>query len=161
MIRNIAALRERRAEEERSAGVQDRIADAISRFAGSLTFVVAQLVVVVAWVVINLGWVGLKPFDPSFVILATVASVEAIFLSTFVLMSQNRAAVQADRRAELDLQVNLLAEHEVTRMLDLTVAIARSLGLPEAEASALAELKRDVSPERVLDKLEETEQQSK
>jgi uncharacterized membrane protein len=159
MMRNIAALRERRAEEERSAGLQDRIADVISQFAGSLTFVAIHLVLVIGWIVVNLGWTSIEPYDPSFVILATFASVEAIFLSTFVLISQNRAATEADRRAELDLQVNLLAEHEVTRMLDLTVAIARHLGLPEAQDSRLSELKRDVAPEKVLDKLEETEEQ--
>lgn len=161
MMRNIAALRERRAEEERNAGPQDRVADAISQFAGSLTFVAIHLVLVIGWVVVNLGWTRFEPFDPSFVILATFASVEAIFLSTFVLISQNRAAADADRRAELDLQVNLLAEHEVTRMLDLTVAIARHLGLPEAQDARLSELKRDVAPEKVLDKLEETEEQQK
>ena len=67
------------------------------------------------WIVANLDWVpGVPAWDPSFVVLAMAASVEAIFLSTFVLISQNRMA--ADKRADLDLQVSLLAEHEVTRL---------------------------------------------
>jgi uncharacterized membrane protein len=101
---------------------------------------------------------GVEPFDRTFVILATAASVEAIFLSTFVLISQNRASHAADRRAALDLQINLLTEHEVTRLIALTTAIADKLGVHEAQAPDLAELKRDVAPEAVLDTLE---QQSK
>jgi uncharacterized membrane protein len=91
------------------------------------------------------------------VILATAASVEAIFLSTFVLISQNRAAKAADRRADLDLQINLLTEHEVTRLITLTTAIAEQLGIRESKDPALRELERDVAPEAVLDTLEATE----
>jgi uncharacterized membrane protein len=103
---------------------------------------------------VNLGLVpGAPVFDRTFVILATAASVEAIFLSTFVLISQNRAAEAADRRDDLDLQINLLAEHEVTRLISLTSAIARKLGV-EAPEEEIAELARDVAPEAVLDTLE-------
>jgi uncharacterized membrane protein len=154
MQRNIAALRERRREQEAQAAAQDRIAGAVSRFAGSLAFVYAHVAVVVAWVAINLGWTPLKAFDPTLVILATAASVEAIFISTFVLISQNRAAAMAERRAELDLHVNLLAEHEITRMLELLIAIGRRLGLREAEDGHLAELTDDVAPGEILDKIE-------
>ena len=77
-------------------------------------------------------------------ILATVASVEAIFLSTFVLISQNRAGDAANRRADLDLQINLLAEHEVTRLISLTSRIAAHLGIREANDPTLEELERHV-----------------
>jgi uncharacterized membrane protein len=76
------------------------------------------------------GLLGLKPFDPSFVVLAMFASVEAIFLSTFVLISQNRMNAQADKRAELDLQVSLLTEHEVTRLITLVTLWRRKWTLP-------------------------------
>ncbi len=85
--------------------------------------------------------------------LATVASVEAIFLSTFVLISQNRAAAAADRRADLDLQINLLAEHEITQLIALTRAIALRLEMPEAANPVLDEAARDVAPERVLEEI--------
>jgi uncharacterized membrane protein len=91
------------------------------------------------------------------VILATAASVEAIFLSTFVLISQNRSAAAADRRADLDLQINLLAEHEITRLISLTSQIAEKLGVSEVDRVELAELERDVAPEAVLDSLEDSE----
>jgi uncharacterized membrane protein len=153
--RNIQALRERRREERANAGAGSRIADAMTRFAGSMAFVLLHLTLVAAWVAWNSGLVGLKPFDPTFVILATTASVEAIFISTFVLIAQNRAATEADRRADLDLQINLLAEHEITHLLKITAAIADRLGIAEAQAPELTELKRVVVPEAVLERIEE------
>ena len=153
--RNIEALRERRLEERASSGLGERIADAITRFAGSMAFVLLHLAVVAAWVAWNAGLLGTKPFDPTFVILATVASVEAIFISTFVLIAQNRAATEADRRADLDLQINLLAEHEITHLLKITAAIAERLGIAEARAPEIAELKQVVVPEAVMERIEE------
>ncbi|WP_170316029.1 DUF1003 domain-containing protein [Microvirga calopogonii] len=156
--RNIDALRNKRHEDERKASLQDRIAELVTRFSGSMAFVYVHLALVASWVAINLGLIPIIPvFDPTFVILATFASVEAIFLSTFVLISQNRAAVEADRRAELDLQTNLLSEHEITRLLTLTRAIAAHLGIQEANDPGLEELERHVAPEKVLDRLTESE----
>jgi uncharacterized membrane protein len=158
LARNIRALQARRAAEDAKAGVSERLSAAITAFAGSMGFVWVHLVLVAAWVAVNLGLVpGLPRFDRTFVILATAASVEAIFLSTFVLISQNRAAAAANRRADLDLQINLLAEHEVTRLIALTSRIARRLGVAEDLSSELTELERDVAPEAVLDELEASE----
>jgi uncharacterized membrane protein len=152
--RNITALVERQAHEDAARSRADRFADRVTRFTGSMAFVVVHLALVVAWVAINVGWLPVPRFDPSFVILATVASVEAIFLSTFVLISQNRMQALADARADLDLQVSLLAEHETTRLITLVSAIADHLGLDEARDPELAELARDVAPERVLDEIQ-------
>ena len=153
--RNIQALEERRRREDAEADAQTRIANAITRFTGSMTFVYLHMVLVGAWVAVNAGLIpGAPRFDPTFVILATWASVEAIFLSTFVLISQNRAAKAADRRADLHLQIGLLSEHEVTRMLTLVRAIAHRLDVEEARDPAIDELQRDVAPESVLDELE-------
>ena len=154
--RNIRALEARRQAEERQATTQDKVAQAMTRFTGSMVFVYLHLAILVLWVVLNLGVVaGIKAWDPSFVILATAASVEAIFLSTFVLISQNRAAALADKRADLDLQINLLSEHEVTRLLTLTIAIAKRLDVDMSAQPELAELERDVAPETVLDRMED------
>jgi uncharacterized membrane protein len=156
LTRNIAALQARHREEERTAGLQDKLALAVTAFTGSMTFVYVHLAILTAWIATNRDVVpGVQPFDKSFVILATAASVEAIFLSTFVLISQNRAARAADRRADLDLQINLLTEHEVTRLISLTAAIAQRLGVAEGSAPELAELQRDIAPEAVLDTLED------
>jgi uncharacterized membrane protein len=106
------------------------------------------------WIVANLGWIpGVPKFDPTFVVLAMEASVEAIFLSTFVLISQNRMMTVAARQADLDLQVNLLAEHELTRLAALIEGIAAKLEVRSGVEHELDEIKRDVSPEAVLDEL--------
>jgi Protein of unknown function (DUF1003) len=90
LSRNIETLLTERKRQERRASVQQKFADVITAFAGSMPFVYVNASVFAAWGVINLGWIGLRPFDPNFVLLAMLASVEAIFLSTFVLISQNR-----------------------------------------------------------------------
>jgi uncharacterized membrane protein len=87
-------------------------------------------------------------------VLAMMASVEAIFLSTFVLISQNRMSAAADKRADLDLQISLLAEHEVTKLVTLVSAIADRMGVVTKVDAELDEIKRDVAPEAVLDKIE-------
>jgi uncharacterized membrane protein len=158
VARNIAAILDRRREEDRRKSFQERLADGITRFTGSMRFVYLHLAIFGLWIVINLGWIpGVRRFDPSFVVLAMVASVEAIFLSTFVLISQNRMAALADKRADLDLQVSLLAEHEITRLITLVRAMAERMGIEQAGDPELPELARDVAPERVLDEMEEIE----
>lgn len=153
--RNVRALLERRAREERAKSRSERIADGITRFAGSMPFVYLHLAIFGTWIVWNTGWFpGLPRFDPSYVVLAMVASVEAIFISTFVLISQNRMAELADKRADLDLQVSLLAEHEITRTLALVAAMAEKMGIDEAVDPELDELSRDVHPNRVMDSIE-------
>lgn len=121
-----------------------------------MAFVYLQAALVGGWVLVNLGFTPLRRFDPSFVILATVASVEAIFLSTFILISQNRAARAAEGRADLDLQISLLAEHEVTHLIKLVGDIARKLGIADADNPELGELERTVAPEVVLEHIEES-----
>ena len=159
--RNISALEDRRRREEKGASTQQRVADAVTRFTGSMAFVYIHLVAFSIWVVCNIGFVpGVKPWDSSFVILATEASVEAIFLSTFVLISQNRASATAEKRADLDLQINMLSEHEITRLLTLTIAIAEKMQIDvEGTRPDLKELERDVAPEAVLDEIESSKQE--
>jgi uncharacterized membrane protein len=155
--RNIRALQLRREREEKEASAEERVAEAITRFTGSMRFVYLHLALFGFWVAANLGWMpGVPAWDPSFVVLAMVASVEAIFLSTFVLISQNRMAAAADKRADLDLQVSLLAEHEVTKLATLVSGIADRLGVRTEADAEVEEIARDVAPEAVLDELEVT-----
>ncbi len=159
MTRNIEALQERRRAEAEAAALQDRIAEKVTRFTGSLSFVYLHLAVFGFWILANLGWVpGVPRWDESFVVLAMIASVEAIFLSTFVLITQNRMAAAAEKRAELDLQISLLAEHEVTKIVAVVSAIADHLGIAHEAAGEVEELKRNVAPEAVLDAIENSEQ---
>src|SRR5947208_7751930 len=159
---NIHALQERRAREEAEATFEERLAARITRFTGSMGFVYLHLAVLGLWIAINLGLIpGISQFDPSFVILAMAASVEAIFLSTFVLISQNRMAATEAKRAELDLQISLLAEHEVTKVVALASAVAERIGVRTEVDSEVHELKQDVAPEFVLDEIEQQGQSAR
>jgi uncharacterized membrane protein len=120
-------------------------------------FVYIHLAIFGFWIVANLGWIpGVPQWDESFVVLAMWASVEAIFLSTFVLISQNRMQATADKRADLDLQISLLAEHEVTKMAALVAAMAERMGVMTEVDEEIDEIKQDVAPEAVLDEIEAT-----
>jgi uncharacterized membrane protein len=154
---NIEALLARRRAEAARKPRQERVAEAIGRFSGSMPFVWIHAIVFAAWVAVNVGVLPLPRFDPDFVKLATFASVEAIFLSTFVLLTQNRMAADADRRADLDLQISLLAEHEVTQLVRMVARIAERLGVDESRSPELPELERDVDPQQVLDRIERAE----
>ena len=157
--RNIQELCERRGREETAATPQEKLADAITAFTGSMVFVYLHLAAFGFWIAANLHWVpGIPAWDESFVVLAMVASVEAIFLSTFVLISQNRMAAEADKRADLDLQISLLTEHELTMVARLLKRVAHKIKVePEAEQE-LTESTGHIAPERVLDKIEETKE---
>jgi uncharacterized membrane protein len=153
--RNIRSLQLRRQHEEATAAWETRTADAITRFTGSMMFVYLHLAAFGVWIIANLGWIpGIPAWDPSFVVLAMIASVEAIFLSTFVLISQNRMAAAADKRADLDLQISLLSEHEITRLIALVQALADHVGVKSEVDGEVGELKQDVAPEAVLDRIE-------
>src|SRR3954462_651729 len=153
--RNIRALQLRRRREEREASAEERVAEAITRFTGSMRFVYLHLALFGFWVAANLGWLpGVPAWDPSFVVLAMVASVEAIFLSTFVLISQNRMAAAADKRADLDLHISLLTEHELTKLVEIVAAMAERAGVRTNADPEIEEVKRDVAPEAVLDEIE-------
>ena len=160
--RNIQILSQRRRQEEAQATIQDRLADAITHFTGSMFFVYLHLAFFGFWIIVNLNGIpGIPVWDPSFVMLAMIASVEAIFLSTFVLISQNRMAAAADRRADLDLQISLLAEHEVTKLATLISAMAQHMGVKTEVDEELNEIQRDIAPEAVMDEIEETEPKRK
>lgn len=156
--RNIQALLAHRQEEEGNRNLGERIADGVTRFTGSLLFVSIHLLALTLWLLIHLGWLPrLWGLDPSFTILASVASVEALFLATFVLINQKRMAALAEKRAELDLQISLLTEHEITRLLTLVIAMGKHMGLDRAHDPELAELSQDVAPEQVIEKMEAEE----
>lgn len=154
--RNMDAIDAHRQESEAAKGIHEHIADKITDFSGSMTFVYLHVVIFMFWIGVNLDLSPIPKFDPyPFGMLTTIVSLEAIFLSTFVLVSQNRQAEIADRRAELDLQINLLTEYEVTRILTLVDRLATDAGISDCKDSELQELEKDVAPEAVLKNLED------
>lgn len=155
---NIDSLVKVRLAKEREKGPQERAADALTRFSGSMLFVYVHAVWFGVWIAANIGLFGQTKFDPfPFSLLTLIVSLEAIFLSTFVLISQNHAGALAEKRAELDLQINLLSEHEITQLLVLMDAIADHLGVEFSKKPEVEELKEDVPAEDVLDRIEARE----
>jgi uncharacterized membrane protein len=153
--RNIQALMERRREEKAAITRHQGVAMAIGGFIGSFGFIYAHLLLFGGWVLANtVGLPGVPMFDPELVLVATFAAIEAIFLTTLVLINQNRMAAVVERRAELDLQISLLTEHEVTRMLHLVSAMAERLKVRSDVDEEIEELKHDVEAADVLDKIE-------
>jgi len=153
--RNIQALMERRREEKAAITRHQGVAMAIGGFIGSFGFIYAHLLLFGGWILANtVGLPGVPMFDPELVLVATFAAIEAIFLTTLVLINQNRMAAVVERRAELDLQISLLTEHEVTRMLHLVSAMAERLKVRSDVDEEIEELKHDVEAADVLDKIE-------
>jgi uncharacterized membrane protein len=139
---------------------EERLADAITDFSGRMYFVYFHIVWFAVWILINLGYFGIKPFDPyPFGLLTMIVSLEAIFLSTFVLISQNRLSAEADRRADLDLQIGLLAEHELTRVLKMLDEIQDKMGIENDSDRELQDLEKNVHPEDVLAEIDRVQQQ--
>lgn len=139
---NVATISEIEQREVQRMGLSDHVADRVSRLSGSMLYVWLHVAWFTGWVLLNAGLVGgTLAFDPfPFSFLTMVVSLEAIFLSTFVLISQNRQAALADRRAHVDLQVNLAAEQEVTKLLRLVRDIHEHLGIEAEDDGELAEM---------------------
>jgi uncharacterized membrane protein len=139
-------------------GFSDHLANVITAFSGSMVFVWLHVVLFSGWILLNLGLFGFEPFDEfPFGFLTVVVSLEAIFLSTFVLISQNRQALRADRRAKVDLQLNAVAEQEVTKLIQLVSEIHDELGLSERHDKALEDMKGRTYVEALADAVEEAE----
>jgi len=147
-IRTIIHLRTKAAHER---GLQSRIADAITSVSGRMIFAYVHIVWFGLWILLNTGRFSVRIFDPfPYGLLTMIVSLEAIFLSTFVLISQNRLGEETERRADLDLHIGLLTEHELTRVLQMLDAIQDKLDIVDHENSELADLEMETKPEDVL-----------
>jgi uncharacterized membrane protein len=155
LTNNIRVMESRRAREAAYASRQERAVRAITGFIGNITFVYLHAVICIGWVTINSGLIrGLPRLDPSLTSMATVASCEAIFLSTFVLISQSRMAAAERKRADLDLHVSLLAEHELTQLTGMIEAIAAHFDIKPARHPEIDEIRKTIRPDSVLDEIE-------
>jgi uncharacterized membrane protein len=162
--KNISAISEMQRRDVAARKPQERISDSITRFSGSTLFVFLHVIWFGLWILLNIKLIHLpyvSEFDPfPFGLLTMIVSLEAIFLSTFVLISQNRMSALSEKRAELDLQVNMLAEQKAAKTLELLEHIAQQLDSvydrfdyktdPEIEA-----LKVSPEPHEVLKVMEE------
>lgn len=130
--KNIETIVRLEQESMRRRSLGERVSDLFTRFMGSMTFVVLHLALFTIWVTVNLGWTPLRPFDPfPFGILTLIVSAEGVLLAIFVLVSQNRMSRQANQRAHLDLQINLLSEQETTKLLQKVQSILDHFGIEQ------------------------------
>jgi len=149
--RNIRTIIQLRRKAALNRGLQDRAADAITSFSGSMVFIYLHVAWFSTWVLLNTGRFGVHAFDPfPYGLLTMVVSLEAIFLSALVLITQNRMTEEVEQRADLALHIGLLTEHELTRVLQMLDAVQEKLGVENHEASELADLEMETRPEDVL-----------
>ena len=134
----------------------DRIADIISDFCGTMTFVYVHIGAFSFWSAFNLLAPKHLQFDPfPFFFLSFIVALEAIFLSTFILISQNHEKRLSERRNHLDLQVNLLSEQENTKMLHLLKAIAQKLEVPFEDDPSGNILEEAMRPEQLIEQIDQ------
>lgn len=152
--RNVERIRSLERWSKRNRSFADRVAESVARFCGHMGFVWVHAAVFAVWI----GWntIGTLPrFDPyPFTFLTLCVSLEAIFLSSFILIAQNYEMRLTERRTQLDLQINLLAEQENTKMLGLIQAMARRMGVTEEDDPEIAALAEAVRPETISQEIE-------
>jgi uncharacterized membrane protein len=150
------------AAEEGKATITDRVARAITAFSGSMTFVSINIVAIGAWVGFNVALPEPRRFDPfPFSLLTLILSVEAIFLAIFILITQNRDARITEKRAQLDLQLNVLSEQENTKMLLILEQIANAVGARISEEWVVRALTQDTRPEALSQQIDAAAKQGK
>jgi uncharacterized membrane protein len=132
----------------------ERIGDKVGDFVGSMAFVTIHALWFAVWFTWNSGAIpGLKAFDPyPFVFLTMAVSSESVLLSTFVLMKQNRMSRRADQRDHLNLQISLLAEKEITKVIQMLSEMSRHQGLHLVDKE-VEELSQNTAVERLAPEL--------
>src|SRR5688572_11898137 len=154
--RNVETIIRMEESTQAECSTVDRIADAITKFCGSMSFVVFHVVWFGIWIGGNTVLPPDRRWDPfPFALLTLVVSLEAIFLSTFILISQKREVLQSERRAELDLQVNLLSEQENTKMLELLKKIGEKVGVDLANDPEVEALEEATRPQKLLQQIDQ------
>jgi uncharacterized membrane protein len=142
--------------EERSTA--DCLGDGVAGFAGSLSFIAFHLLWIGGWLLVNTGLVSaFQRFDPPpFPLLAIVVAIEAVFLASFILMRQNRMTKRTDQRDHLMLQMTILVEKEVTKLLQIQRKIAGHMGLEDVmQDKSAKELSKATSVDNVVQTLKE------
>ena len=153
--RNIQNQMRLRVETVSRRTFQERMADAITVFSGNMSFVYLHALWFGLWVLLNTGWLGIGPFDPfPYSLLTMIVSLEAILLSTIIMISQNRQARQSDLHNSLNLQISLLSEQENTKVLNMLDAICRKLQIPPDDPD-VGILEQATSPDQLVHQIEE------
>ncbi|MBA3645946.1 MAG: DUF1003 domain-containing protein [Gemmatimonadaceae bacterium] len=148
------AFRAIKAQHSSNRTTMEILADRMIGFASSTPFLTVHAVVFIVWIFWNIPMSGLRRFDPyPFGMLTTIVSLEAIFLSIFVLMTQSRESHIGELREELTLQVNLKIEEEMTKTLHLVAGLYSRLGLVLADDPELKEMLEPLNPAEIEEEL--------
>lgn len=145
-------LEQHRKDLERGSRAQ-AVLRRIAGFVGSVEFIYVHLLIYGGWLFVSSGISSLPRLDPHFEKLAVCAALESLFLSACILFNQNRNEEIANERAQLHLNISLLAEKESTRVMQMMVAMAERLGVPTADDGDLKELMEDIQPKEVLEEI--------
>lgn len=145
-----------KAEADRKRKITEKIADAMTAACGSLWFLVFNALWFVVWILWNIGAIpSLEPFDPyPFGLLTMIVSLEAIILAIFVLISQNRGAKVDDLREEVDLQVDIITEQELTKLMTMVALLLEKNGVNISKDEELQEMLRPTNFEKIKRALE-------
>jgi uncharacterized membrane protein len=155
--RNVEAILQLEEAAKNQRTPSELIAERIARFCGSMRFVWVHVAWFSGWIIFN-AMPGVKHVDPfPFTFLTLVVSLEAIFLSTFILISQNHDTQISERRNHLDLQINLLSEQENTKMIEMLTAIAEKVGA-DVHDPHLEQLRQETQPEKLAEQIEQREE---
>ncbi len=157
--RRLKAIQGFQAKHYKKRSAFQKIADRIVTISGSFGFLIANVLAFLIWILLNTKLFGIKPFDPfPFVLLTTIVSLEAIMLSIFVLISQNRQSRITDLRQEVDLQINMIAEEEITKIIHLVAGLYKAMNVnveADTELKAMLEpMDWDAIEKRLEDEME-------
>lgn len=155
--KNVETVKRLEEQARKQRTPTDRLAEKIASFCGSMTFVWVHILWFGGWILLNVV-PGIRHVDPfPFTFLTLIVSLEAIFLSTFILISQNLDSRISERRSHLDLQLNLLSEQENTKMIFMLHAIAEKVGADLSQDPQLQALSEETQPERLIEQIEARE----
>lgn len=148
---------------DRKRKLTEKVADEITEMFGSFSFFFWNGIFFFTWIILNINIIpGVLPFDPyPFGLLTMIVSLEAIFLSIFVLLSQNRQAKIADLREEVNLQIDMIAEKEITKLIQMQVILMKSLGIRIEGDEELEDMMRRIDTGRIQAQLEKEEEKNK
>jgi uncharacterized membrane protein len=155
---NIEAIFVHEQDQLKKQSIPEKVAHTVAQWAGTVSFIAVHLAIFIGWTTLNLTVWQFDPFP--FTLLTTLVSLEAILLSGFLLLSQNRLAEEADKRHKLDLQINLLAERESTAILRLLDKIAERLDVRQEHRTEAQGLSDETNPTAVLEQIVEIEKKN-
>ena len=157
---NVDTIAKMEAASEMTRTRGERLADLMAAGIGSWTFIITQTCLLASWMVLNLvAWI--RHWDPyPFILLNLALSFQAAFAGPIIMMSQNRQSRLADRRNQLDLQINLLAEQENTEMLRLLQLLCEKSGIGLSEMATTELLSQETKPDTLVEQITSTSKQT-